>query len=144
MANLLDRFNISVVGSSGKIADILPFISPKGDFKRVTNLDVILNSWNNILLTSTRTYFFDPEYGSDLYKKVFDPVDEETAELIEDEIMDKLMYYDNRASIDKINVEFTTNKKGFNVSVVVDYDGEKKELNTWMGEESFGNILRTV
>jgi len=144
MANILDRFNLDVIGSSGKIADILPYISPKGDFKRVTDFNTILNSWNNILLTPRRTYLFDPEYGSDLYKQVFAPADEDTIEEIKDEIMDRLMYYDDRASIDNIDIQFTTNKKGFNVSIYVSYEGDKKELNLWLGEDSFRDILRTV
>ena len=137
MANLLDRFNIDVVGSSDATPDYMAVISPKGDFKRITNFDTILNSWNNILITPTRTYFFDPEYGSDLYKMVFEPADEFTVEAIEDEIVDKLMYYDNRASIEKINIEFTTNQKGFNVSLYVNYEGEKKELSVFIGENIF-------
>ena len=142
MANLLDRFNVDVVGSSNVISDFMATISPKGDFKRITKFDTILNSWNNILITPTRTYFFDPEYGSDLYKMVFEPADEFTVEAIEDEILDRLMYYDNRANVDNIKVEFAANKKGFNVSVFASYQGDKKELSVFIGEDIFNDFLR--
>jgi len=144
MANLLDRFNIDVVGSSAVISDYMASITPKGDFKRITEFDAILNSWNNILITPTRTYFFDPEYGSELYKKVFDPADELTMEDIEDEVVDKLMYYDNRAYIDSIKIEFATNKKGFNISVYASYKGDKKELSVFIGEDIFNDFLRNT
>ena len=64
MASFLDRFQVNVVGSRGGISDFLPVISSKGDFARITGLQVILSSWNNILLTPTRTYNHNPEYGS--------------------------------------------------------------------------------
>lgn len=143
MANLLDRFNIDVIGSSGRISDNMSLISPKGDFKRIIDFDVILNSWNNILLTPTRSYFYDPEYGSNLYKYIFDPSDEETVEQIKDEILDKLMYYDNRATIEDIKVEFTTDKKGFNITIFAKYEGEHRELSLWLGEDIFSDFLRT-
>jgi hypothetical protein len=72
VANLLSRFNQTIVGSNSKLADYISKVSSKGDFKRITDLEVILNSWNNILLTPRRSYQFDPEYGSDLYKMIFE------------------------------------------------------------------------
>ena len=62
MANLLSRFNKQVIGSDVYIYDYLPKITATGDFKRVRDIDVIISSWNNILTTQRRTYFFDPEY----------------------------------------------------------------------------------
>ena len=50
MSNLLDRFQKHIVGSDGKFADYTSIISPKGDFKRISDLEVILNSWKNILI----------------------------------------------------------------------------------------------
>ena len=129
MANILDRFNKDVVGSKGRIADYAPVISSKGDFSRTTNLETILLSWNNILLTPTRSYVDDPEYGCDLYKMVFDPADEETEEKIRNEIQDKLQFYDDRAYITNIDVSFMTNQKGFGLSIFVNYDGEESQLS---------------
>ena len=74
---------------------------------------------------------------------VEDPADEDTVEEIKDEIMDSLMYYDDRANIDDIQIEFTTNKKGFNVSIFVSYENEKKEMSLWIGEDIFNDFLRT-
>ena len=77
MANLIDKFKKNVVGSGNKIADYTCKLSSSGEFKRISDLEAILNSWNNILLTPKRTYDHDPEYGSDLYKFVFEPSDEQ-------------------------------------------------------------------
>jgi len=112
MTNLLERFNQTVAGSDSKLADYLSKISPSGDFKRIKNIEVILNSWNNILITPRRSYQYDPEYGSDLYKMVFDPADDQTIRKIKDELAVTLQRYDDRATIEDVEVTFLTNLKG--------------------------------
>lgn len=83
MANLLDRFSKEVIGSNFTIYDYLPKIVAKGDFKRIKDLNVIINSWNNILNTPRRTFLFDPDYGSDLHKMIFEPLDDNTVDRID-------------------------------------------------------------
>ena len=129
MANLLDRFSKQVVGSDGNIYDYLPKITASGDFKRVKDIDVIISSWNNILLTPRRTYLHDPEYGSDLYLLVFDPVDDSTVERIKEEIQERLSYYDDRAIITDITVSLMSNGKGFSVNILAEYEGEEASLS---------------
>jgi len=129
MANLLDRFRKQVIGSEGSIFDYLPKITASGEFKRLKDIDVIINSWNNILLTPRRTYLNDPEYGSDLYLMVFDPVDDTTVERIKDEIQERLTYYDDRAIITDITVSLMPNGKGFSVNILAEYEGEESSLS---------------
>lgn len=143
MANILDRFNQAVAGSKSKKADYAPIINPSGDFKRVTDLNAILLSWNNILLTPTRTYDHDPEYGCDLYKKVFDPADETTEQEIKDEIMYKLQRYDDRATIKKIDVIFLNNRKGFIVNVYVWYNKEESQITIQLDDSLYFQYLET-
>lgn len=129
MANLLDRFNKNVVGSKKKIFDYLPKISPSGDFKRIENINVIVSSWNNILQTPRRTYIHDPEFGSDLHKMVFEPADQMTLDKIKQEVEYRIRLYDDRATIEKIEVRFLPNRKGANVKVIINYQGEKGTLS---------------
>lgn len=124
MANILDKFKSSVLGSDNKIADYTSVISPRGDFTRITGIDVILNSWNTILVTPTGTYDHDPEFGCDLYKYVFDPCDETTKEDIMFTVKNQLLKYDDRASVESIDIRFMKDMKGFIVDVVVNYMGE--------------------
>ncbi len=140
MANLLDRFNEIAIGSRGSIADYSSVIGSSGDFTRVTNFKTILLSWNNILFTPTRSYNEDPEYGCDLYKLIFDPADKITEDKIKNEIITKLLRYDDRATISKIQISFLTNKKGFNVDIQVKYKGIKEKLQITIDESSFFNI----
>jgi phage baseplate assembly protein W len=147
MANLLNRFREQVVGSDAIIYDYLPKITSSGDFKRIKEIDVIINSWNNILLTPRRTYLHDPEYGSDLYLMFFDPVDDSTVERIKDEIQQRLAYYDNRATINDVTVSLMSNGKGFTVDILVEYEGEEASLtvkfddSTILGQEGNQSLL---
>jgi phage baseplate assembly protein W len=134
MPNLLDRFNVAVRGSNDKLADYISTIAPIGDFKRIKNIDVILNSWNNILLTPKRSYLFDPEYGSDLYKMVFEPADAQTAENIKNEVTGSIIRYDDRAIIQDVAVAFFNQGKGFSITIQVDYQGESAELTIGIDE----------
>lgn len=117
MPSMIDLFNQNVVGSKGFISDFLPIISSSGDFTRVTELSVIISSWNNILLTPLRTYAYDPDYGSELYKYVFDQNDDETVDDIKEEVRYRLTKFDDRAVITNIEVIFMRDRKGFTVNI---------------------------
>jgi len=137
VANLLDRYNKTVVGSNEKDADYQSKIVTSGDFKRVENIEAILSSWSNILITPKRTYQYDPEFGSDLYKLVFEPADDSTEEEIKEEVIEALRTYDSRATIQNVNVSFLVGRKGFNISVEVDYEGEETELQVVIDESVY-------
>jgi phage baseplate assembly protein W len=128
MANLLSRFNETVAGSNSKLADYTSKVAAKGDFKRIKNIEVLINSWNNILITPRRTYMFDPDYGSELYKMIFEPADEITVQKVVDEVTNNLLRYDDRATIENVDVTFFMNRKGFSVAVDVNYEGETGQL----------------
>jgi len=137
MANILDRFQKTVVGATGRFADFTDVISPIGDFTRSTGLNVILKSWYNLLITPTRTVDHDPEYGSDLYKLVFAPADDDTKQEILDEVVGKIQFYDNRAKIKSASVSFLQNKKGFVLNILAEYKGETGEIKATIDQTTF-------
>ena len=141
MANILNRFFDEVIGSSTKIRDYVSIISARGDFKRIEELQVILTSWNTILLTPRRTYILDPEFGSDLYKYVFDPADDETIESIKAEVIDRISLYDDRAAIEDVTVGILRGGKGYEINIAANYDGLKGSLTVQVDDTTFGNIL---
>jgi phage baseplate assembly protein W len=129
MSNLLDRFRKDVIGSESKLLDFLPKITSAGDFQKISNLDVIISSWNNILVTPRRTHLHDPEYGSDLHLMVFQPIDDQTIDQIKTEIEYRIESYDNRALIENIDVRLLSNRKGFEVDVYIEYEGQEGTLS---------------
>jgi phage baseplate assembly protein W len=144
MSNLLDRFNKTIAGSRGKYADYVSKIGSSGDFKRIKDIDVILNSWSNILVTPVRTYQFDPLYGSELYKMVFDPQDDITRKAIINEVVSRIQTVDNRASIKSVTVSYLRNRKGFNVTISVLYEGEEKDLKVSLDESTYFKFFETI
>ena len=124
----LDRFK-SIVGKSESIADFTSKISPTGDFTKVTNLQALIESWKKILLIPTRSYIDDPDFGSDLYLFVFRLADQTTLGLIESEIRNRILRFDDRAELDSIDIRYLSNRKGFVVNAVVEFDGEKGQLD---------------
>ena len=136
MANILDKFKSSVIGSDNRIADYDCVISPKGDFTRIEGINVILNSWMNILRTPLATYDHDPEYGSELYRYIFEPADDITRERIDHVIRNQLLKFEDRASIESITIDFLTNGKGFSVSIVASYRGETESIQITFNESS--------
>jgi phage baseplate assembly protein W len=129
MANILERFVKSARGTDVQPHDFIPIISSIGDFKRIRNIDVILNSWNNILLTPLGTYLADPMFGSDLFKLVFEPADAGTVESIKTEVETRIRNYDSRGEILNIAIVMLPNKKGFNVNIEASYKGERGEIS---------------
>lgn len=141
VANLLNRFNKTVVGADDKDADYQSKIVTAGDFRRIGDIEVILNSWTNILVTPKRTYQYDPEYGSDLYKLVFEPADEATEEQIIQETIETLRLYDARAIVSNVVVTFLVGRKGFNVAIDVSYKGDQGELAVVIDENVYFKFL---
>lgn len=144
MANLLDRFNKTVVGSESKLGDYKSIISNKGDFKRIQDIQVILNSWNNILVTPKRSYMFDPEYGSNLYKLVFEPADEKTQTQIINEVVNTIRKYDDRAKISDVAVTFLPNRKGFNIAIDVEFENQTKQLEVVLDEDTYFQFFESA
>lgn len=128
MTTLMEQFQKNVIGTQGRITDYIPIISSKGDFTIVTGLSAILASWNNILLTPLRSYNYNPEYGSNLYKYVFEPRDEITEEGIKNEILDRLMTFDDRAKVTTIDIDYMTGGHGYIVNIGLLYLGEEGRL----------------
>jgi phage baseplate assembly protein W len=130
----LTKFNQVSVGSKGRIVDYAAKITPAGEMQKIIDLQAILTSWNNILTTPLRTYSFDPEFGSNLYKYVFDPADDVTEEKITDEVRYRLNMFDNRALVTNVTVEFFSNRKGFNVTIFVEYAGQRGQVTSLITE----------
>ncbi len=142
MSTLMEMFQGNVTGSDGSISDYNSHVSSKGDFTRIKNIRVILNSWNNILLTPLRSYDHDPDFGSEIYKYVFEPATQNTVEKIKHELQYRLMLFDNRAQIKNITVKFFKNQKAFVLDIDVYYEGEEATLSTTVNESDFLNFTQ--
>jgi phage baseplate assembly protein W len=122
-------FQNEISGKVDEIYDYVPTIGGNGDLIRISGINVLINSLRNLLLTPLGYYPFDPEYGSLLYKQLFEMADEQTAATIKFEIEQRVRRYDSRIKIDSVNVKYSNERKTAAVDVVIDRNGTKGKLN---------------
>lgn len=115
----LKVFDEAVTGQKDIVHDYRDVIASGGDFKKITGTAALINSIRNLLLTPLGSYPFDPEYGSLLYKKIFDPADEQSRSEIEYEVKDRILSFHNEVRILSTQIEYFTNQKGFTVSLKI-------------------------
>ena len=107
----LHVFENQISGKADQIVDYGPVISGVGDFRRLTGMDVIINSIRQLFLLPQGYYPFDPEFGSNLYKMIFEMGDEVSIELIRREVEDKIKRYEDRASVKEVRIRLDERNK---------------------------------
>ena len=121
-SNNTKNFSDASEGAINFIADYGTKISGTGDFSKFSGLSVLVNSIRTLLITPVGSYPFDPTYGSNLYKKVFEPADAITEDEIRTEVVDKILEYDERITITNVSTEFFSNLKGFRINLTIQRD----------------------
>src|ERR1035437_3261821 len=103
MANREFRFfQNQIAGKVNEVYDYIPVIDGTGDFTRISGIDVLVNSLRNLLLTPLGYYPFDPEFGSLLYKQLFELSDQPTQKNIEYEVSARVQRYDPRIKVTQV------------------------------------------
>ena len=142
-SNSLTQFNNSVAGIVDFENDYKSKITPAGDFEKVYGIHCLLNSLRNLLLTPLGTYFFDPSYGSELYKKVFEQADDITQQEIIYEVSDRVKQFDPRIRITKVDVSFFSDQKGFRVNVYIQNNNRNEKTTIDFSEDEVGFSLES-
>jgi len=121
--------------------DIFPTLADNGDLIEINGIETIIKSILNILLTQKYTYPFDPEFGADVPKYVFEMFDEITKNSLSIEITESVRKYEDRA---RISFDFKelmeTDKKGIWVLINIEYGGTKKYIKVPIDETCLKNI----
>lgn len=74
------------------------------DIQAIFDVEAIKNSIVNAFLTSPGQKILNPRFGVDLRRYLFEPIDEFTAESIEDDIKKKLPRWEPRITIENVSV----------------------------------------
>lgn len=98
-----------------------------GDIKKDVNIDAIINSLKNILLTMKGSRRMLPEFGSNLQRLVFEPIDEITAREIGEEIIDSVRRWDNRIIFTDILVKPIYDKNEFYIGLTFKLQNNREE-----------------
>ena len=109
-----------ILRKNDEIYDYLPSIASIGDFQKISGINVIIHSIRTLLLTPLGFYPFDPEFGSELYKKVFDPLDDTSRDEIEFEVRDRIQEFDDRVEIEQVDIfQISLDGKAFKVDIYI-------------------------
>lgn len=76
-----------------------------GDIERNNDVDAIFNSITNILLTVQGERRMLPTFASNIKHLLFEPVDEITARLIAENLLDAVKVWENRIDITGFDIE---------------------------------------
>lgn len=132
-------FEVSRVGSNNISRDILPYIDNNGDFKEITGKDAIIASIRNLLMTPLGIYPFDPTYGSELYKMLFEMDDNITQDNIQYEVKDRVEQYEDRVKV--LSVNFTKEIKGVKVDLLIQIQDEKDKTKLSVFMKKLGDSI---
>lgn len=88
------------------------------DLIALKNQTAIARSIRNIVLTSPGEKFFNPDFGSNVSKLLFDNLDDLTALSIRDEIENSIRNYEPRVQLIDVVVVPEYDNNEFNVTVV--------------------------
>jgi phage baseplate assembly protein W len=135
MADSQQFFNSQIMGKSDEIYDYNFVIGGTGDLTRLSGINVLINSLRNLLLTPLGHYPFDPEYGSLLYKKLFEPSDKITQQSIEYEIKIRVQRYDDRIKIQTVQFTWSKDRKTVSVSVVILRNGVTGKIDVTLSDQ---------
>lgn len=76
-----------------------------GDVKKDTDVDAIFNSITNIILTIQGERRMLPTFASNIKHLLFEPIDEISARLIAENMLDAINIWENRISVTGFDIE---------------------------------------
>ena len=91
------------------------------DLNAIKNVNAIARSVRNIVLTTPGEKFFDPDFGSNVSKLLFENVDDITASQIQEEIEYSIVNYEPRVNLLNVIVQpnFDNNEYFVRISYII-------------------------
>jgi phage baseplate assembly protein W len=76
-----------------------------GDVQKDTDTDAVINSLNNIIATLQGGRRMIPEFAQDVWSLLFEPLDDDTARMIAERILDAIRIWEDRVEVITINID---------------------------------------
>ena len=89
----------------------------KKDINKHVGVNAVVNSIKNLVLYNHYERPFNPEFGSNLRKLLFENADSFTASLIEREISEMISIYEPRCQVEKLVTRASPDENGFYVEL---------------------------
>ena len=93
------------------------------DLIAIKNVNAIARSVRNIVLTTPGEKFFDPDFGYNVSKLLFENVDDITASQIQEEIEFSINNYEPRVKLLSIEVNPDFDSNSYDVTIIYDIIG---------------------
>ena len=95
------------------------------DLPILKNESAIRRSVRNIVQTIPTEKFFNPDFGSDVYKSLFDFVDFGTANIIQEQIKTAVNNFEPRVDNVRVEVDPSPDTNEFEILVIYDIVGQE-------------------
>ena len=95
------------------------------DLPILKNESAIRRSVRNIVETIPTEKFFNPQFGSDVYRSLFDFVDFGTANIIQDQIKTSINNFEPRVDNVRVEVDPEPHLNQFEVTIIYDIVGQE-------------------
>lgn len=86
-----------------------------GDIQKDTDADAVINSLNNIISTLQGSRRMIPEFAQDIWSLLFEPIDNDTARMIAERILDAIKIWEDRVEILSVNIDTNYDESLYNL-----------------------------
>ena len=101
-----------------------------GDVSLKKEVQAVKQSVLNILLTNRGERPFDPEFGSDIRKQLFENFDPITEQLLSDQIRSALRNYEPRVRVLNINIDGKPNRNSIDISLEIEIQSPEQTVTS--------------
>lgn len=98
-----------------------------GDVTRDVEYDAVINSLTNIFNTIPGSRRMLPEFALDVWKLLFEPMDEETAYRIGNEFLRSINIWDDRVNVQNIHVHANYDNNQYEVKLTFNVESRREE-----------------
>uniref|UniRef100_A0A6M3K799 Putative baseplate wedge subunit n=1 Tax=viral metagenome TaxID=1070528 RepID=A0A6M3K799_9ZZZZ len=88
-----------------------------GDVKKDTNIEAIKNSINNIFSTMQGSRRMLPEFAGMFHNLLFEPMDEVTARLLAERMIEAINMWDDRVIVEGLDIEMDHDNNQYNCTM---------------------------
>jgi phage baseplate assembly protein W len=123
----LEKFLRNVSGNKDVETSMGNTFTPSGDWTRLLAIDVVITRIINQLMIVRGTYVFDPKYGENILRFLFEPADSVTHRQISETVQTVINQNKGKYNITN-EVLFYKNKRGFQIFIIIDSNGITKKI----------------
>ena len=135
--------SLELSGESPSTRDRLFSNTKTKDLRLDTDYQAITNSLVNIFNTSPGQKILSPNFGADLRRYLFEPINEQTAQIIGDVILKSIQLYEPRVIVDNITVIAVTDNNEYNIDVYLKIPALNNKDFTFSGTLSESGVSST-